>query len=39
LALMYAIIIPPAAILVLCAMMFYESDYVFANRVAFFSLK
>jgi cytochrome c oxidase subunit 4 len=39
LALKYAIIIPPVAILVLCAMMFYESDYVFANRLTFFSLK
>jgi len=39
LALIYAIVIPPTAILVLVAMMFYESDYVFTNRQAFFSLK
>jgi cytochrome c oxidase subunit IV len=37
-ALICAIIIPPLALLVLCAMMMAESDYVFANRLEHFAV-
>jgi len=38
LALLYAIMLPPAAVLVFIAIMMFESDYVFALRNTFFSL-
>jgi len=38
LALLYAIMLPPAAVLVFVAIMMFESDYVFALRHTFFSL-
>ena len=38
LALLYAIMLPPAAVLVFVAIMMFESDYVFALRKTFFSL-
>ena len=37
LALVYALLLPPAAILVFVAIMMFESDYVFALRKTFFS--
>jgi len=38
LALVYAILVPPLAVLVFTWLMVYESDYVFWNRGEFFSL-
>ena len=38
LALLYAILLPPGAVLVFVAIMMFESDYVFGLRNTFFSL-
>ena len=37
LALVYAILVPPLVILVLIALMAYEGDYTWLNRLTFFS--
>jgi len=38
LALVYALLLPPAAVLVFVAIMVFESDHVFALRKTFFSM-
>ncbi|UTY58866.1 cytochrome C oxidase subunit IV family protein [Massilia sp. erpn] len=38
-ALISAILLPPLCLLVLCGLMFVESDYVFLNRMLHFTLR
>lgn len=39
LALLYAILVPPGAVLVFVGIMFFESDYTFVTRTRFFATK